>query len=97
MSDSVAPHSPLVTYPPDAARLEGYNLYDYYPDSPDPIYVAVPGDEGYVEQTTDLDSAERSDLSSVVQSDISQVATKFGVPVPGGTITGPNVCRIAKP
>jgi hypothetical protein len=69
MSDSVAPESPLVTYPPDAAR-PGYNYRDYYPDSPDPIYVPVPGDEGF----TDLEIAERSEFSSAAQSDISQIA-----------------------
>jgi hypothetical protein len=56
MSDSVAPDSPLVTYPPNAAR-PGYN---YYPDSPDPIYVSVPGHEGFVDQMTDLEIAERA-------------------------------------
>jgi hypothetical protein len=74
MSDSVAPDSPLVTYPPDAAR-PGYNYRDYYLDSPDPIYVPVPGDEGFVDQMTDLEIAERSEFSSAAQSDISQIAT----------------------
>jgi hypothetical protein len=58
MSDSVAPDSPLVTYPPDTAR-PGYNYRNYHPDSPDPIYVPVPGDEGFVDQMTDLEIAER--------------------------------------
>jgi hypothetical protein len=74
MSDSVAPESPLVTYPPDAAR-PGYNYRDYYPDSPDPIYVPLPGDEGFVDQMTELEIVERSELSSAAQSDISQIAT----------------------
>jgi hypothetical protein len=73
MSSQAAPDSPLVTYPPDAAR-SGYNYRDYYPDSPDPIYVPVPGDEGIVDQMTDLEIAERSESSSVAQSDISQIA-----------------------
>jgi hypothetical protein len=73
MSDSVAPESPLVTYPPDAAR-PGYNYRDYYPDSPDPIYVPVRGDEGFVDQMTDLEIEERSEFSSAAQSDISQIA-----------------------
>jgi hypothetical protein len=62
MSDSVAPDSPLVTYHLDTAR-PGYNYTDYYPDSPDPIYVPVPGDEGFVDQMTDLEIAERSEFS----------------------------------
>jgi hypothetical protein len=66
MSDLVAPESPLVTYPPDAARPR-YNYRDYYPDSPDPIYVPVPGDEGSVDQMTELEIAERSELSSAAQ------------------------------
>jgi hypothetical protein len=71
MSSQAAPDSPLVTYPPDAAR-PGYNYRDYF--SPDPIYVPVPGDEGFVDQMTDLEIAERSESSSVAQSDISQIA-----------------------
>jgi hypothetical protein len=78
MSDSVAPDSPLVTYPPDAAR-PGYNYRDYYLDSPDPIYVPVPGDEGFVDQMTDLEIAERSEFSSAAQSDISQIAAGVSV------------------
>jgi hypothetical protein len=35
----------------------------FYPDSPDPIYVPVPGDEGFVDQMTKLEIAERSVLS----------------------------------
>ena len=73
MSSQAAPNSPLVTYPPDAAR-PGYNYRDYYPDSPDPIYVPVPGDEGFVDQMTELEIAERSESSSVAPSDISQIA-----------------------
>jgi hypothetical protein len=79
MSDSEAPESPLVTYPPDAAR-PGYNYRDYYPDSPDPIYVPMPGDEGFVDQMTELEIAERSELSSAAQSDISQIAVCLIIP-----------------
>jgi hypothetical protein len=77
MSSQAAPDSPLVTYPPDAAH-PGYNYRDYYPDSPDPIYVPVLGDEGFVDQMTELEIAERSESSSVAQSDISQI---IGLPI----------------
>jgi hypothetical protein len=63
---------------PDAAR-PGYNYRDYYPDCPDPIYVPVPGHEGFVDQMTDLEIAERSEFSSAAQSDISQIAA-LGLP-----------------
>ena len=51
MSDQAAPDSPSVTYPPDAAR-PGYIYRDHYPDSPDPMYVPIQGDEDYVESNS---------------------------------------------
>jgi hypothetical protein len=73
MSSQAGSDTPFVIYPPDAAR-PGYSYRDYYPDSPDPIYVPVPGDEGFVDQMTDLEIAERAEMSSAAQSDISQIA-----------------------
>ena len=51
MSDHVAPDSPFVTFPPDAARPE-YNYRDHYPDPPDPEYVPIQGDEDYLESNS---------------------------------------------
>ena len=70
MSDQAAPDSPFVTYPPDAAR-PGFNYRDHYPDSPDPEYVPIQGDEDYVESnSTNLeDSVE---MSMAPPTDISQ-------------------------
>ena len=73
MSDHVAPDSPLVTYPPDAAR-PGYNYRDYYPDSPDPEYVPIQGDEDYVESnSTNLEDS--MEMSMAPRADISQTPT----------------------
>jgi hypothetical protein len=63
MSSQDAPRSPLVTYPPDAAA-PGYNYRDYYPDSPDPVFVPVPGDEDFVEPSTNFDREDRVEMSS---------------------------------
>ena len=65
--------SPLVTYPPDAAR-PGYNYRDHYPAPTAEMqseYSPMPGDEDYVEP----DSGEISlDFANMPQSDLSQIA-----------------------
>ena len=72
MSDQPAPDSTFVTYPPDAAR-PGYNYRDYYPDSPDPEYVPIQGDEDFVESnSTNPDKA--MEMSSEPNPDLSQTA-----------------------
>ena len=72
MSDQAAPDSPFVTYLQDAAR-PGYNYRDHYPDSPDPEYVPIKGDEDFVESNS-TNYEEMMDLSSMPLPDISQTA-----------------------
>ena len=72
MSDQAAPDSPFVTYPPDAAR-PGYNYRDYYPDSPDPEYVPIQGDEDFVESNS-TNPEDGIEMSSEPNPDLSQTA-----------------------
>jgi hypothetical protein len=80
MSSQDGARSPLVTYPPDAAR-PGYNYADYYPSPMAEMqseYAPVPGDEDYVEPN----AADLSlDFANMPQSNVNRVAASdFSTP-----------------
>lgn len=80
MSDLQAPESPLVTYPPDAAR-PGYNFHDFYrsreeqqaaESADDEDYVPIQGDEDFGEMTgVELATDPTADNSQLASSLLS--------------------------
>ena len=97
MDDQIAPESPLVTYPPDAAA-PGYNYREYYPPSPsgsEAIYEPMPGDEDFVDQTSADFSIE---ATNVPQSDLSRIAASdFSSPSFPSLAKSTNPVRLGAP